>query len=90
MRLELGLNLPELRVGLSAHDFAQGLGAPDVVLSRAAEQAGAPTVKSRFVQDWPRSPAKTTEKSATLTVSAPACFSRAQQTTSRRTKSCAK
>ncbi len=24
MRLELGLNLPELRVGLSAHDFAQG------------------------------------------------------------------
>ena len=50
MRLELGLNLPELRVGLSAHDFAQGLGAPEVVLSRAAKQAGAPTVRSRFVQ----------------------------------------
>jgi ATP-dependent helicase/nuclease subunit B len=50
MRLELGLNLPELRVGLSAHDFAQGLGAPEVVLTRAAKQAGAPTVKSRFIQ----------------------------------------
>ena len=50
MRLELGLNLPELRVGLSAHDFAQGLGAPEVILSRAAKQAGAPTVRSRFVQ----------------------------------------
>jgi ATP-dependent helicase/nuclease subunit B len=50
MRLELGLNLPELRVGLSAHDFAQGLGAPEVILTRAARQAGAPTVSSRFVQ----------------------------------------
>jgi ATP-dependent helicase/nuclease subunit B len=50
MRLELGLNLPELRVGLSAHDFAQGLGAPEVILTRAAKQAGAPTVSSRFLQ----------------------------------------
>ena len=50
MRLELGLNLPELRVGLSAHDFTQGLGAPEVILTRAARQAGAPTVRSRFVQ----------------------------------------
>ncbi|MGZ5852947.1 MAG: double-strand break repair protein AddB [Xanthobacteraceae bacterium] len=50
MRLDLGLNLPELRVGLSAHDFAQGLGAPEVILTRAAKQAGAPTVKSRLVQ----------------------------------------
>jgi len=50
MRLELGLNLPELRVGLSAHDFAQGLGAPEVILTRAAKQAGAPTVRSRFLQ----------------------------------------
>ena len=50
MRLELGLNLPELRVGLSAHDFAQGLGAPEVILTRAARQAGAPTVSSRFLQ----------------------------------------
>src|SRR5262249_20860242 len=50
MRLELGLNLPELRVGLSAHDLAQGLGAPEVILSRAAKHAGAPAVRSRFVQ----------------------------------------
>jgi ATP-dependent helicase/nuclease subunit B len=50
MRLELGLNLPELRVGLSAHDFAQGLGPPEVILTRASKQAGAPTVRSRFVQ----------------------------------------
>jgi ATP-dependent helicase/nuclease subunit B len=50
MRLDLGLNLPELRIGLSAHDFAQGLGAPEVILTRAARQGGAPTVSSRFVQ----------------------------------------
>jgi ATP-dependent helicase/nuclease subunit B len=50
MRLDLGLNLPELRIGLSAHDFAQGLGAPEVILTRAIKQAGAPTVSSRFVQ----------------------------------------
>ena len=50
MRLELGLNLPELRIGLSAHDFAQGLGAREVILTRAVKQAGAPTVNSRFVQ----------------------------------------
>src|SRR6185312_660429 len=50
MRLTLGLNLPELRVGLSAHDFTQGLGAAEVILTRAARQAGTPTVSSRFVQ----------------------------------------
>ena len=50
MRVELGLNLPELRIGLSAHDFAQGLGAPEVILTRAAKQGGAPTVSSRFLQ----------------------------------------
>jgi ATP-dependent helicase/nuclease subunit B len=50
MRAELGLNLPEMRVGLAAHDFAQGLGAPEVILTRAAKQGGAPTVSSRFLQ----------------------------------------
>ena len=39
MRRELGLDLPERRIGLSAHDFAQALGAPDVVLTRAAKVA---------------------------------------------------
>jgi ATP-dependent helicase/nuclease subunit B len=50
MRLKLGLDLPERRIGLSAHDFAQLLGARDVILTHAAKIAGAPTVPSRFLQ----------------------------------------
>ncbi len=50
MRRDLGLDPPERRIGLSAHDFAQAMGAPEVILSRAAKIAGAPTVTSRFVQ----------------------------------------
>jgi ATP-dependent helicase/nuclease subunit B len=50
MRRDLGLDPPERRIGLSAHDFAQALGMPEVILTRAAELAGAPTVTSRFVQ----------------------------------------
>ncbi len=50
MRLALGLDLPERRVGLAAHDFAQALGAREVVLTRAAKSGGAPTVASRFLQ----------------------------------------
>jgi ATP-dependent helicase/nuclease subunit B len=50
MRLQLGLDLPERRIGLTAHDFAQMLGARDVFLTHAAKLAGAPTVQSRFVQ----------------------------------------
>src|ERR1700688_2393575 len=50
MRLNLGLDLPERRIGLSAHDFAQLLGARDVILTHAAKIAGAPTVPSRFIQ----------------------------------------
>ena len=50
MRRQLGLDLPERRIGLSAHDFAQALGAPDIVLTRAAKVAGSPTVASRFLQ----------------------------------------
>jgi ATP-dependent helicase/nuclease subunit B len=50
MRLALGLDLPERRIGLSAHDFAQLLGMPDVILTRAAKLGGAPTVASRFTQ----------------------------------------
>jgi len=50
MRHDLGLDLPERRIGLSAHDFAQALGAKEVILTRAAKLAGAPTVASRFVQ----------------------------------------
>ena len=50
MRHDLGLDLPERRIGLTAHDFAQALGAPEVILTRAAKLAGAPTLWSRFVQ----------------------------------------
>src|SRR5204863_2603345 len=50
MRNALGLDLPERRISLSAHDFAQALGAPEVVLAYPARLAGAPTVPSRFVQ----------------------------------------
>ena len=50
MRLALGLDLPERRIGLSAHDFAQLLGAPEVILTHAAKVEGNPTVPSRFLQ----------------------------------------
>ena len=49
MRHELGLDLPERRIGLSAHDFVQLLGTGDVILSHAAKAGGAPTVASRFL-----------------------------------------
>jgi ATP-dependent helicase/nuclease subunit B len=50
MRLALGLDLPERRIGLSAHDFAQLLGAREVFLTHATKLGGAPTVPSRFLQ----------------------------------------
>jgi ATP-dependent helicase/nuclease subunit B len=50
MREQLGLDLPERRIGLSAHDFAECLGAETVVLAHAGKLAGAPTVASRFLQ----------------------------------------
>jgi ATP-dependent helicase/nuclease subunit B len=49
MRHELGLDLPERRIGLSAHDFAQLLGNNDVILSHSAKAGGAPAVASRFL-----------------------------------------
>src|SRR3984957_9959077 len=49
MRHELGLDLPERRIGLSAHDFAQLLGARDVILSHSAKAGGAPAVAPRLL-----------------------------------------
>jgi ATP-dependent helicase/nuclease subunit B len=49
MRHELGLDLPERRIGLSAHDFVQLLGHHDVILSHSAKAGGAPAVASRFL-----------------------------------------
>lgn len=50
MRSALGLDAPERRIGLSAHDFAQFCGTPELILARAAKIGGAPTVPSRFLQ----------------------------------------
>jgi ATP-dependent helicase/nuclease subunit B len=50
MRAQLGLSSPERRIGQTAHDFAQGFGSPEVVLSRAKKRGGSPTNPSRFLQ----------------------------------------
>jgi ATP-dependent helicase/nuclease subunit B len=50
MRKTLGLELPERRIGLAAHDFASLAAAPRVVLTRALKQDGAPTVASRWIE----------------------------------------
>lgn len=48
VRRELGLPGLETRIGLSAHDFASALGAPQVLISRARRGSGGPGVASRF------------------------------------------
>jgi ATP-dependent helicase/nuclease subunit B len=50
MRASLGLAPPERRIGLSAHDFAQALGASEVFLTRSLKVDGVPTVPSRWLQ----------------------------------------
>jgi ATP-dependent helicase/nuclease subunit B len=49
MRLQVGLLLPERRIGLSAHDYQQAVCAPEVVLTRAKRDAQAETVASRWL-----------------------------------------
>jgi ATP-dependent helicase/nuclease subunit B len=49
MREKIGLSLPERRIGLAAHDFAQAFAAPRVVLSRSQRVGGQPTVPSRWL-----------------------------------------
>lgn len=48
LRADLGLPSLERRIGLAAHDFAAGLGAPQVLVTRARRDARAPAVASRF------------------------------------------
>ena len=48
LRAELGLPSLERRIGLAAHDFASGLGAPRVLVTRARRDARAPAIASRF------------------------------------------
>ncbi len=50
MRVDFGLQPPERRIGLSAHDFAQAANAPNVVLTRSEKVDGVPTVPSRWLQ----------------------------------------
>ena len=48
IRAELALPGLERRIGVAAHDFAQGLGGPQVLLTRARRDARSPTLASRF------------------------------------------
>lgn len=50
IRRTLGLPGLERRTGLQAHDFVAALGAPELLITRAARQDGAPQVASRFWQ----------------------------------------
>ncbi|MEM8725262.1 MAG: PD-(D/E)XK nuclease family protein, partial [Pseudomonadota bacterium] len=45
----LGVPGAEFRIGLSAHDLAGAMGAPEVVLSRALRDTDGPTIPSRFL-----------------------------------------
>jgi len=49
MRVALGLPPPERRLGLAAHDFAQGASAAEVVLIASERREGAPAVASRWL-----------------------------------------
>jgi inactivated superfamily I helicase len=49
LRLQAGLLLPERRIGLSAHDFQQAIGAKAVWLTRSLRSDDAETVPSRWL-----------------------------------------
>lgn len=50
MRRKFGLPAPERAITLSSHDFAQGLGAKTVYLTRSKNRDGAPATKCRWLQ----------------------------------------
>ncbi len=50
MMQSFGLDSPERRVGLQAHDFTSAMGAREVVLSRPKRRGDAPAVASRWLQ----------------------------------------
>lgn len=49
MMQRFGLPLPERRIGLSAHDFAQAFAAEQVYLTRSDRNGGSPQVPSRWL-----------------------------------------
>lgn len=50
MKAEIGLDPPERRIGLAAHDFQMAMGNRRVFLTRARRADGSPTVPSRWLQ----------------------------------------
>jgi ATP-dependent helicase/nuclease subunit B len=50
IRRALGLPGLARRTGMQAHDLVMGMGAPEVLVTRAAREGGAPSVPSRFWQ----------------------------------------
>ncbi|MEO7564306.1 MAG: double-strand break repair protein AddB [Sphingomicrobium sp.] len=48
VRSDLGMPTLESRIGLTAHDFASALGAPEVLITRARRDARSPTIASRL------------------------------------------
>jgi ATP-dependent helicase/nuclease subunit B len=49
MRASLGLPPPERKIGLAAHDFAQGASSREVLLVVRQKRGGQPAVKSRWI-----------------------------------------
>lgn len=49
LRRRLGMSGLDRNIGLSAHDLASALGAPEVVLTRARRDRSGPTIASRFL-----------------------------------------
>lgn len=49
MRLQVGLSLPERRVGLSAHDFQQAIATKEVILTRSTRDEDSETIPSRWL-----------------------------------------
>lgn len=49
MRSRFGLPLPERKIGLSAHDFAQMICMPNVLLTRSEKVSGKETIPSRWL-----------------------------------------
>jgi ATP-dependent helicase/nuclease subunit B len=49
VRASLGMSTLEFRIGLTAHDFASALGAPQVLITRAKRDSRTPTIASRFL-----------------------------------------
>jgi len=50
MREAIGMDSPERRIGLSAHDFQQLMGRHEVILTRSSKVDRAPSVASRWLQ----------------------------------------